>query len=297
MTAQSEVMEPNDRSHVMVNQRRSILKGSRAAGTNPNEPSSKSHSAETSDSHRKLHEAVRQAEKLQRRKDGEAAIFEAVCELLDFPNSASASAGNPCEADMQRFRTLIEPFTPLDFDDLVRERNISKKCGYVLCAIELTARQQRLLGEYARRSEKIGWEASRQVANQDPLVPLHTPSRMAGQMWCSEGCERRATFVKVQLSPRPSWERNHRGATNGELGSGSSGTQILQAEDEAALLEKTKEMSLEKLAPTEEDRIEEAMRELALERGEYENSSSGKIASVTTSDVVERMVGHNQACP
>ncbi|KAI9655457.1 MAG: hypothetical protein M1831_004874 [Alyxoria varia] len=276
----------------MAKQPKSILKAPSAGSATSSAPTGPSETrADDPNYQRNLQIALHHANKIQHRKDGEAAVFDALCELLELPSSTSASAAAPSVEDADRFRTLIEPFTPADYDELVQERNISKKCGYVLCPKELTARQQALFNDNSRQGEKIDWAASKRVAKDEPLAPLVTTSRNPKQMWCSKDCDRRATFVKLQLSPVPFWERNRAGFVNGGVGSASGGVKFLQADDETALLHKMEKMSLETEAPTHEERMERAMTELALERGESEGSSSGTIASVTTSDVRERTVG------
>jgi len=137
--------------------------------------------------------ALYHAEIIQHRKELELAILKATETLIDLPSDATADPTNPSLEDSKNFRSFIAPFQPSDYDGLIQERNIEGKCGYCLCPqpriLQNTRAQFRILrvGKHDRGLK---------------IVPRETLER-----WCSETCQRRALYVRVQLSEEPAWMR------------------------------------------------------------------------------------------
>ncbi|KAM0705553.1 hypothetical protein Q7P35_006912 [Cladosporium inversicolor] len=96
--------------------------------------------------------------------------------LLDFPRSSQ-----PTTQDAVQFLQLVSIFQPSNFDELVEERRIDRKCGYVLCANEPR-------GLHLKDSET--WKLKKGAVD-----------------WCSNDCMRKGFYIKAQLGEVPAWER------------------------------------------------------------------------------------------
>lgn len=96
--------------------------------------------------------------------------------LLDFPRSSP-----PTPQDATLFLQLVSIFQPSNFDELVEERRIDRKCGYPLCSDEPR-------GLHLKESET--WKLKKGAAD-----------------WCSNNCMRKGFFIKAQLGEVPAWER------------------------------------------------------------------------------------------
>ena len=96
--------------------------------------------------------------------------------LLDFPPSS-----RPTTQDAVQFLKLVAIFQPSNFDELVEERRIDRKCGYPLCANEPR-------GLHLKASET--WKLKKGAAD-----------------WCSNDCMRKGFYIKAQLGEVPAWER------------------------------------------------------------------------------------------
>ena len=96
--------------------------------------------------------------------------------LLDFPRSS-----HPTTQDAVQFLQLVAIFQPSNFDELVEERRIDRKCGYPLCANEPR-------GLHLKESET--WKLKKGAAD-----------------WCSNECMRKGFYIKAQLGEVPAWER------------------------------------------------------------------------------------------
>jgi hypothetical protein len=96
--------------------------------------------------------------------------------LIDFPRSSQ-----PTSQDATQFLQLVDIFQPSNFDELVEERRIDRKCGYPLCSNEPR-------GLHLRESET--WKLKKGAAD-----------------WCSNDCMRKGFFIKAQLGEVPAWER------------------------------------------------------------------------------------------
>ena len=153
-------------------------------------PSSSSVSQE--DHNRNL--ALYHANALQERKDAEAWVLASTEALVDFPRSPSSDPAHPSLQDVLAAKDLLKPFQPSDYDALVTERNIDKKCGYIFCP-----RPNRLQSTNARYRILQDRSKGRPIPHVVPKESL--------ECWCSDSCGKRALFVKVQLSEEPIWTR------------------------------------------------------------------------------------------
>jgi len=136
--------------------------------------------------------ALRHAQIIQNQKDIENKIFESLEDLIDFPLTDGVTADQPSPSDIQAFQMLIAPFRPKDFDELILERNLADKCGYVFCPNDPrpdTAKgKSRILGKTSVQTLKI--------VDSDKVA-----------RWCSDECAIRAVHIKVQLNDEPAWLR------------------------------------------------------------------------------------------
>lgn len=96
--------------------------------------------------------------------------------MLDFPRSSE-----PTTQDATQFLQLVSIFQPSNFDELVEERRIDRKCGYPLCSDEPR-------GLHLKDSET--WKLKKGAAD-----------------WCSNECMRKGFYIKAQLGEVPAWER------------------------------------------------------------------------------------------
>jgi hypothetical protein len=96
--------------------------------------------------------------------------------LLDFPRSSQ-----PTTQDALQFLQLVAIFQPSNFDELVEERRIDRKCGYPLCVNEPRG---------LRMKDSETWKLKKGAAD-----------------WCSNDCMRKGFYIKAQLGEVPAWER------------------------------------------------------------------------------------------
>lgn len=200
--------------------------------------------------------AIHHANIIQQQKDAENQIFEALEDLIDFPLTEGVTAEKPSPSDIKAFQMLVAPFRPQDFDELILERNLADKCGYVFCPNEPkpeTAKgKSRILGKSSVQSLRI--------------VDSNKVTR-----WCSDECAIRAVHIKVQLNTEPAWLRIE-----------TSPTRILPligTVDDNADLSGTADLG------SNLDQIRSKMDQLALERGEDVPSAKNAIVS---NDIVEK---------
>ncbi|KAI9760277.1 MAG: 40S ribosomal protein S17 [Chaenotheca gracillima] len=136
--------------------------------------------------------AIYHARLIQQRKDAEEEILTATETLLDFPSPLTTDPSCPATSDVKRFKELLEPFQPSDYDALIQERSIDGRCGYVLCPHPRQRHDSRgklrILGGKRNQSFRV--------------VP-----REKLEQWCSEDCAKRGLYVRVQLSEEPAWVR------------------------------------------------------------------------------------------
>ncbi|KAI9865180.1 MAG: hypothetical protein M1813_002500 [Trichoglossum hirsutum] len=137
--------------------------------------------------------AIYHAEIIQQQKDLELAVLNATEALIELPSAATLDPADPSRDDLSTVRSLLVHFQTRDYDGLIQERNIEGKCGYVLCPrprlLQDTEAQFRIL----RVGRKEGG--------------LKVVPRESLEKWCSEACQRRAMYVRVQLSEEPAWIR------------------------------------------------------------------------------------------
>ena len=191
--------------------------------------------------------AIHHANLLQERKDTEMLILESLEKLIDYPTQASSDAAHPLPEDVTNLKLMLIPFQASDYDDLIEERNINRKCGYVLCPIP-----NKLQGSRA----KFGFIHSK--GNGMEIV-----DRKVLERWCSPECGKRALYLKVQLAEEPAWER---------IG-GVGGNFVLFDErpDATGQIDTTARIAenLGKLNfRDDEENLVAAMKELAVERGD-----------------------------
>jgi hypothetical protein len=136
--------------------------------------------------------AIQRANIIQHQKDVENQIFESLEALIDYPLSANGTAADPSVSDVEGFRILIASFRPRDFDELIKERNLADKCGYVFCPrgprVDNTKGKSRILGKSSIQNFKI--------VDTDKIA-----------RWCSDDCAFRAVHIKLQLIEEPAWLR------------------------------------------------------------------------------------------
>lgn len=194
--------------------------------------------------------ALYHANLLQQRKDVEAVVLTSTETLLDFPSTPDSNPAKPSNRDASTVRRLLKSFQPSDYDALIEERNIDRKCGYLLCPranrLEDTNAKLRIL-----QSRGKGADAFRVVESR------------AMERWCSDRCGKRALYIKVQLNEDPAWTR-----------ASSVGDDIALLEDSLAAKQDQEAESrltegLEKLEiGLGEERVIAAIKELAIERGD-----------------------------
>lgn len=137
--------------------------------------------------------AIHHARLLEDRKAAEAAIFDNILALLDYPlHPSQPPASSPHPSDTEGFAALVRMLQPSDYDDLVVERNLNgDRCGYALCP---------------RRRRRFPGAGTYKMVNKGrrdfDIVETRELER-----WCSAECTRRALWVKVQLNETAAWER------------------------------------------------------------------------------------------
>lgn len=198
--------------------------------------------------------ALHHANIIQHQKDVENQIFEALEDLMDFPLTEDVTADQPSSSDVQAFQMLAAPFRPQDFDELILERNLADKCGYVFCPNEPrpdTAKgKSRILGKSSAQTLKI--------------VDANKVTR-----WCSDECAVRAVHIKVQLNTDPAWLRVD-----------TSPTKIVPLTGD---IKGNVDLSGMEHLGSNLDHIREKMDQLALERGDQLPSKT-----LLTREVVEK---------
>lgn len=235
--------------------------------------------------------AIQQALLLEHRKHIEALILRNLETLIDFPPHSTDSiplASQPTVGAKAIFTRLIAPFQVSDYDALIDERHGNNKCGYVFCPLPPRP---------AQNKSRLRIDAA---TGQLRVLPLEHAHRSTDK-WCSAACARRAMFVKVQLSEVPAWERIGTGTSvlvheddlpgNPEMP--MPRIQLLTSDGDEALQEKMQTLDINDGAgdsaqdgsdgvgqtALETDRLQDAMRELALERGETEVTGRTTVAT------------------
>lgn len=137
--------------------------------------------------------ALYHANLIQQRKDLELEILLSLEQLIDFPLAGPPyNASNPSPSDAAAFKHYLRIFQPSDYDAMIEERNIDKRCGYALCPKpkpEGSGGKYRILGMRGKAKDF-------RVVEKEEV-----------ERWCSDACGKRALYVKVQLNESPAWER------------------------------------------------------------------------------------------
>jgi len=200
--------------------------------------------------------ALHHAQIIQNQKDVENNIFESLEDLIDFPLTEGVSADKPSSSDVQAFQMLVAPFRPKDFDELILERNLADKCGYVFCPNEPRP-------EAAKGKSRIIGKSSAQTLK---IVDSNKVAR-----WCSDDCAIRAVHIKVQLNDEPAWLRVE--SKPAEI------APLTGDIDENIDASGTNELG------SNLDHIQKKMDKLALERGDDIGSDKDRLIS---DDIVEK---------
>ncbi|KAH8911493.1 DUF408 domain protein [Coniochaeta sp. PMI_546] len=188
--------------------------------------------------------ALAHARILQQQKDLELRILDAIETLSTYPLSRSPAltASHPAPSDVSSFKSLIRPFQPSDYDDLVEERNILGHCGYPLCPLP---RRTDLTGRFTLVNH-----------NRPDFAIVETKDV---QRWCSDKCARRAMYVKVQLNETAAWER---------VAMPDVKIDLLDEEPEKGTKDTDLAREVAQLKLSEEHRAKQDSAALSLERGD-----------------------------
>ena len=212
--------------------------------------------------------ALYHADLLQHRKDIEYSILCSLEALIDLPFSKNADPQQPSNEDVVLVNNTLKPFQPSDYDALVKERNINRRCGYVFCPrpnrVEETSAKFRILRDRSKGSDGVSF------VHKEFL-----------ERWCSNDCGKRALYIRVQLNEEPAWTRD--ATSNADLvilqnrQSGDDGTGDL-----------LKTMQNLDLGSSEEEALQK-LKALAIERGD--NSFSSRGFGLTEAKVKENQKG------
>ena len=198
--------------------------------------------------------ALYHANLLQRRRNVEALVLASTETLLDFPSSPDSDPANPSSKDAPVVKNLLKPFQPSDYDSLIEERNIIRKCGYILCPrsnkLQNTKAKLRILQNAHKGSDA-----------------LRVVERQILEKWCSDECGKRALYIRVQLNEEPAWTRTSN--FSGSIRLLQDTPTPKQSQEADSILVK----GLKKLNICLEDRVVAALKELAIERGDGDAAS------------------------
>jgi hypothetical protein len=189
--------------------------------------------------------ALYHAHLIQQRKDLELEILSSIETLIDFPIASppTYTSASPSQQDSRAFKRHLLTFQPSDYDSLIEERNIDKKCGYALCPNP----KPKDSGGVWRVLNKTG------KAKDFKIVP-----KEEFEKWCSDECAKRALYVRVQLDECPAWERSVLGGD----------VQLLdepKSVEGGEMMEGVQNLSIRDRTADEESR---KINDLALERGD-----------------------------
>ena len=196
--------------------------------------------------------AVYHANIIQQRKDIEATVSASTEALLELPSSKSADPKRPSTIDIAQVKDLLKIFQPLDYDDLIEERNINRLCGYVLCP---------------RHNRRQDTQAQYRILRGKGADDMKIVSTKSLEKWCSDDCGKRALYIKVQFNQEPAWTRADIAKTAIEILDDDCELHISQISPEDLELG-VKNLKL----GGEEENVIEKMRSLAIERGQVDES-------------------------
>ncbi|ODH50752.1 hypothetical protein GX48_03068 [Paracoccidioides brasiliensis] len=143
--------------------------------------------------------ALHHAHQIQARKDTESLILSRIEYLLSFPSHPLALTSSPSPDDVKAFKEALLPFQPSDYDNLILERNIEGRCGYVLCANEHRR-------EEPKAKFRVVWGKKGSGPGGRGREMKVVPKEQI-EKWCSDECAERAMYIRVQLIEQPAWER------------------------------------------------------------------------------------------
>lgn len=150
--------------------------GAAAATSQADDDAAKAEAEAAAQKKRHFDIAIKHALLIDHQRKTQDQVLNHIELLLDFPRSSE-----PTTQDATQFLQLVAIFQPSNFDELVEERRIDRRCGYPLCANEPR-------GLHLKDSET--WKLKKGAAD-----------------WCSNDCMRKGLYVKVQLGEVPAWER------------------------------------------------------------------------------------------
>lgn len=214
--------------------------------------------------------AIHHAELLQQRKDTEMQILGSMEILIDYPSTTDSAAAQPSVENVTQVKEMLVPFQPSDYDALVEERNINRKCGYVLCRNPNTTQGTKAKFGFLHTKGK-----GIKIVDQKVL-----------ERWCSPECGKRALYLRVQLDEVPAWER---------IGGGAAYIVLLDDMHHSPHEVSTVAEGLNKLdIRDDEETLIAAMRDLAVERGDGNaRANSARIVSVK---ITENTTSEQQHC-
>jgi hypothetical protein len=266
----SSCLQPPTRQHVNMPPKSILKKNTTTTTTTTTVASINTPPGKKPVNPRHLEVAVHHANVLEDRKRVEAAVLDSIITLLDFPTATNANPKRPSALDARRFREAMIPFQPADYDALIEERNISDRCGYALCP------------NPKRKARSI---AKKQFVDTENGVEI--VDRKVLEVWCSDDCAKRALYVKVQLKEEPAWMRQGGYGDNIEL-------MVENAEEHHVSLPLRLKQD-DAAATEEEDELvsawaarEDAMTDLALERGEKPGQLTKANHSLIQGQITER---------
>lgn len=137
-----------------------------------------------------LEVALRHAKVIQTQKDVDSHNFESLEKMLDYPLTKGATAESPSQSDMISVSDMLQLWRPVDFTELIEERRIADKCGYVLCHKAPTKSHRASKHKVVRAGQQF------MMAPKDKT-----------EAWCSPQCLSRAAYLKYQLKTEPGWLR------------------------------------------------------------------------------------------
>ena len=229
---------------------------------------------------RHLEVALHHANILEERKRVEAEVLQSIMTLMDFPSSPEADAKRPTASDAHQFREAMVPFQPADYDALIEERNIADKCGYALCP---------------RPKRKARSNAKKHFVDTEHGVEI--VDRKVLEVWCSDDCAKRALYVKVQLKEEPAWTRQGGYGDKIEL-------MVENAEEHHRALPLRLKEDTSSSTKEEDDDLaaawaarEDAVADLALERGEKPGQLSKANKDLVQDQITERIASNAPPLP
>ena len=191
--------------------------------------------------------AIHHARLLQERKDVEMEILENMESLIEYPASSDADPAQPLSEDVTHIKKMLIPFQPSDYDALIEERNINRKCGYILCP-----KPNKLRGTKAKFGFLHTKDKGMKIVDQKTL-----------EQWCSPQCGKRALYLRVQLDEEPAWER---------VGGIGGNIVLLDERPRSSLPSKRGSKIAEGLDKVDgqngDDTVAATMKDLAIERGD-----------------------------